>query len=55
MMLRASGILGGDELEILIDRILSQHEERVTLEELRSFLESGTGDTWGSLGEPTVH
>jgi uncharacterized protein Smg (DUF494 family) len=52
--LRASGLLGPQELEFVIDRLLSQVDGRIGVEDARSATDNGYGDGFGPLGEPTM-
>ena len=52
--LRATGVLGADELEHVIDRVLMQVDGRVSLDDARSAVEAGGPDGFGPFGEPTI-
>ncbi len=52
--LRAAGFLGPVELEYVIDRLLSQVDGRITLEDARTATDNAYGDGSGSPGEPPV-
>lgn len=52
--LRASGALGADELEHVIERVMMQVDGRVSLDDARSVVESGPPDGYGSFGEPSI-
>ncbi|MGQ0648601.1 MAG: DUF494 family protein [Gemmatimonadaceae bacterium] len=52
--LRASGALGADELEHVIERALVQVDGRVSLDDARSVVESGPSDGHGPFGEPSI-
>ena len=52
--LRASGALGPDELEHVIERVLMQVEGRVSVEDARLVVESGTADGSGPFGDPSI-
>lgn len=52
--LRATGALGAEELEQVIERVLMQVDGRVSLDDARSVVESGGSDGSGSYGEPTI-
>lgn len=57
LWLAGSGLLTPADLEVVIDRALSQHDGRVSLDDIRALLE-GAGLQSGAEGElelPTVH
>lgn len=52
--LRASGVLGAEELEHVIERAMMQADGRVGVEDARSVVESGTADGPGPFGDPSI-
>lgn len=52
--LRSAGVIGPEELEQVIDRVLMQVDGRVSLDDARLAVESGGLDGWGLGGEPAI-
>lgn len=52
--LRASGQVGPQELEHVIERLLMHVEGRISLEDARSAMDMSFGDGFGGPGEPTI-
>jgi Smg protein len=52
--LRATGVLGAEELEQVIERLLMQVDGRVSLDDARTAVETGGPDGYGYFGEPKI-
>jgi uncharacterized protein Smg (DUF494 family) len=52
--LRASGALGAEELEQVIDRTMMQVDGRVSLDDARMAVESTAADGYGPFGESSI-